>query len=671
MALPLSRLCHSTPSFGALRASIVLVASLLAADIAGAAKLATDTVALDTAAKMASATPAPSAPTIRRLVVTFADPALASASRANAKLTPVHDAILTQALRSPAHVVRAMSGGAWVVELMQPVDTGTALAMARGLEASGVASLATPDYPLHAALVPNDSYFAAGLQWYLNAWVPPAPHGIDALRAWDLTTGDAGMVIAVVDSGLVPHPDLAGRTVSGYDFVTDVTSANDGGARDPDASDPGDGRAAGVCPSPFDTAQDSDWHGTIVAGVIGAATNNRMGIAGVNWNARIQPIRVLGRCGASTADLLDGATWAAGLPVPGLPNNPTPARVINISLGGQGQCTAQLQAIFNLILDHGVFVAVAAGNENAEAFGYFPASCVGVSTVAATDNQGARASYSNFSLGMDISAPGGDTARHGLTDSIISTSNSGASGPGSPNYVNLDGTSVSTPLVAGVASLMLTVNPNLRPAQIKQLMAKTVTAFAAGSDCLSGICGAGIIDAFAAVQAAQAAVTQPIPSEVVEFYNAAQDHYFISANPQEISDLDTGVHPGWRRTGLSFNAYLVAVAGFNPVCRFYIPPASGDSHFYSASPDECAQTQAKFPTFVYEAPNVFYIALPNTTTGACPTGTVPVYRVFDHRVDANHRYTTDTTVVDQMKAMGWIAEGYGPGPYYPIMCAPQ
>ena len=157
------------------------------------------------------------------------------------------------------------------------------------------------------------------------------------------------------------------------------------------------------------------------------------------------------------------------------------------------------------------------------------------------------------------------------------------------------------------------------------------------------------------------------PVAVVEFYNATLEHYFISAAAQEISDLDNHVHPGWARTGLSFNAYTSATAGASPVCRLYIPPANGDSHFYSASPTECAQTLQKFPTFVYESPSVFYIGLPDTNTGACAGGTTPVYRVWNQRLDSNHRYTTSRSVRDQMVAMGYLAEGYGPDSV--IMCA--
>jgi hypothetical protein len=155
---------------------------------------------------------------------------------------------------------------------------------------------------------------------------------------------------------------------------------------------------------------------------------------------------------------------------------------------------------------------------------------------------------------------------------------------------------------------------------------------------------------------------------VVEFYNAARDHYFMSSSAAEIADLDSGVHTGWGRTGLSFKAYAGSAASTSPVCRFYLPPAYGDSHFYSASPAECSQVAAKYPGFVYETPATFYIGLPNKTTGACTAGWTAVYRVWDNRVDTNHRYTTSATVRQQMLAQGWIGEGYGPTQV--IMCAP-
>ena len=158
----------------------------------------------------------------------------------------------------------------------------------------------------------------------------------------------------------------------------------------------------------------------------------------------------------------------------------------------------------------------------------------------------------------------------------------------------------------------------------------------------------------------------------VEFYNAALQHYFMSTNPAEINDLDTGVHVGWERTGFRFLAYASQVAGTSPVCRFYRAPAYGDSHFYSASPAECAQTAAAHPVdWVYESPNVFYIPLPDPTTGVCPAGTKPIWRFFN-QLTTNHRYTPDVATRDDMNSQPavWVAEGYGPGPYYPIMCTP-
>jgi outer membrane protein assembly factor BamB len=156
---------------------------------------------------------------------------------------------------------------------------------------------------------------------------------------------------------------------------------------------------------------------------------------------------------------------------------------------------------------------------------------------------------------------------------------------------------------------------------------------------------------------------------VVEFYDASLDHYFITSLQNEITALDSGAVPGWTRTGETFNAYARSVTDANPVCRFYLPPPYGNSHFYSGSPDECAIVLAKYPFFDYESPAVFYIPLPDPATGACLAGATPVYRLWDDRADTNHRYTTSRTIRDQMVAAGWIPEGYGPDAV--IMCAPQ
>ena len=154
---------------------------------------------------------------------------------------------------------------------------------------------------------------------------------------------------------------------------------------------------------------------------------------------------------------------------------------------------------------------------------------------------------------------------------------------------------------------------------------------------------------------------------VIEYYHAALDHYFITTLPIEIAKLDDGILTGWIRTGQVFHAYASAVGGTSPVCRLYIPPANGDSHFLSASPAECATTKARFPQFIDESDNVMWITLPDLATGACPAGDVPVYRLWNQRGDSNHRYVTDLALRAQTIARGYVPEGYGNGV---AMCAP-
>jgi len=171
------------------------------------------------------------------------------------------------------------------------------------------------------------------------------------------------------------------------------------------------------------------------------------------------------------------------------------------------------------------------------------------------------------------------------------------------------------------------------------------------------------------------AVPKPAPpvtaATVVEFYHAGFDHYFITAAPAEISDLDTGVHQGWARTGYRFSVIKPGSTypGTSPVCRFYLPPINGNSHFYSASPTECADVHRRFPTFDLESSAVMHVALPDPETGACPAGWAPVYRVWNARADNNHRYMTDKSIRDEMVAAGGIAEGYGPNAV--VLCGLQ
>ena len=173
----------------------------------------------------------------------------------------------------------------------------------------------------------------------------------------------------------------------------------------------------------------------------------------------------------------------------------------------------------------------------------------------------------------------------------------------------------------------------------------------------------------AIMQISGSATTSSVATiDVIEFYNAALDHYFMTSLPTEIDILDSGRLPGWVRTGQSFKGYAQMATGASPVCRFYMP-APLDSHFYSASPAECSIVRATYPSFILESPDLFYIPLPDTTTGVCPSGTISVFRLYNNRVDANHRYTTDPQIKAQMISLGYIAEGYGSSAT--IMCAPQ
>lgn len=402
---------------------------------------------------------------------------------------------LSAAAGVPLTYVREMSGDAYVLGLPSRMPLAEVQAMADRMSALPEVEYAEPDAIMQPMLTPNDPQY--GNQWHYFA--PSAGnYGINAPAAWDITTGSASIVVAVIDTGITNHVDLAGRTVPGYDLITSVASANDGDGRDNNPSDPGDWVVANECfaGSP---ARNSSWHGTHVGGTIGAATNNSTGVAGINWVSKILPVRVLGKCGGTISDIADGMRWAAGLPVPGVPNNPNPAKVLNLSLGGNGACDATYQNAVNDIVAAGSTLVISAGNSNVDASGARPGNCNGVITVAATNRNGSKASYSNYGATVEISAPGGETAVS--TNGVLSTLNTGTQGPVADTYTYYQGTSMAAPHVAGVASLMYSRKPSLTPAQVLSYLQSTVTAFPGGSTCNTSICGSGIVNAGAAVAA--------------------------------------------------------------------------------------------------------------------------------------------------------------------------
>ena len=377
--------------------------------------------------------------------------------------------------------LRAMSGNAHVVRLARRMVRAEARETARLLRSDPDLLSIEPDLVLRPMALPNDPYFAQ--QWHYHE----AAGGINLPAAWDITTGSSSITVAVIDTGVVAHADLARRLVGGFDFIGDTAVSNDGDGRDGDAGDPGDYGCNGEA---------SSWHGTHVAGTIGAASNNGSGVSGVDWNARILPVRVLGRCGGYTSDIIDGLRWAAGIAVPGVPANPFPARVANLSLGGEGSCSGALQSAINDVTARGTVVVVAAGNSNADAANTEPANCSGVIAVGATTRSGGRAGYSNYGSRVTLSAPGG-----GGGGGVLSTYNTGPTTPRADAYAYFQGTSMATPHVSGVVSLMLAVNPSLNPAQVAQRLQQTARAFptGTGADCSTALCGAGIVNAAAAV----------------------------------------------------------------------------------------------------------------------------------------------------------------------------
>lgn len=346
------------------------------------------------------------------------------------------------------------------------------------------------DIILNISSSPNDPYFYS--QWSLNF----SSGGIEMPYAWEETTGSSDIVIAVVDTGILAHQDLDQKVLNGYDFISDASMASDGDGRDSNAKDEGDYVTFNDSCS-NGSSSNSSWHGTHVAGIIAAKSNNSMGISGVTWNSKILPVRVLGKCGGYTSDIADGIRWAAGVSVSGIPINPNPAKIINLSLGGQGACSAYMQDSINQARSKGSVIVVAAGNSSANLdFGnYTPANCSGVIVVGSNNKFGDRSSFSNYGKSIDVSAPGG-----GSGGGVLSLGNSGTTTSASDSYVYYEGTSMAAPHVSGVAALILAVSPDLFPDQVEAVLESSSDAFSSSESCQDDECGAGIINAHRALE---------------------------------------------------------------------------------------------------------------------------------------------------------------------------
>jgi serine protease len=420
-------------------------------------------------------------------------------------------------------------------------------ALAQHLSAQADVEYAVPDQRRSHFAMPNDPLLLQGPpiigstggpavgQWYLRSPGGEIASSINATDAWAQTTARAGTIVAVLDTGVRPeHPDLIHALLPGYDMVSDTTMANDGDGRDADASDPGDWVTEAQSSSrsnPFFQCEvgDSSWHGTMTASLIGAAGNNGTGMAGVAFGVQLLPVRVLGTCGGYDSDIIAGMQWAAGLSVPGVPNNTTPARVINLSLGSAGACSQSYLDAINAIVakPNPAVIVAAAGNSTGHAVST-PANCPGVIAVAGLRHVGTKVGFSDMGPEITISAPGGNCvnteAGAPCLYPILAATNTGLTHPLNSTYSDAFnpsvGTSFSAPLVAGTVALMLSVRPSMTPLEITRVLQKSARAFPeapvaalvpqclapSATDqlecyCTTATCGAGLLDAARAVSA--------------------------------------------------------------------------------------------------------------------------------------------------------------------------
>ena len=455
---------------------------------------------------------------------------------------------------------RQMTPSMHVLYLQKTLYGADVNAALKKLRTDPAVQFADVDQRRYAHAVPDDPLFmptpGASGQWFMQT--PSAAiitlggvatqdlSATDAVSAWAITTGSSGTVIADVDTGVrFDHPDLlragfGGRLLPGYDFVDQDYNpttgaalgtfliANDGDGWDPDPSDPGDWinstdqKNTVLFPAASCAIQDSSWHGTRVAGVLDALTNNGTGVAGMTWNPYLLPVRALGKCGGYDSDIIAGMQWAAGMPVTGAPDNPYPADIINLSLGGSGSCPSSYQTVVNTLTTMGVLVVASAGNESGPVDA--PGNCTGVLAVAGLRNVGTKVGYSSFGPEVGVAAPAGNcvTSSGPCFRPIDTTVNLGLTTPGTNGYTDQTnpnlGTSFSAPIVSGIAALMRAVNANLTPPQLILRIKSSAAAFPANTgnlpvcpnvnpvsgecSCVPGQCGAGMVNASSAVKAA-------------------------------------------------------------------------------------------------------------------------------------------------------------------------
>ncbi|HEY5803222.1 MAG TPA: S8 family peptidase [Lysobacter sp.] len=451
-----------------------------------------------------------------RFIVKYRDGSVAQTDAA--QLTRAFDAVAARSISARAglsaprsqHLRRLAAGGGHLVRMSRKLDRVEAENLMRSIAADPSVEYVVPDRLRQATAAPNDPNYAA-YQWHFNH--PVGGAGVQA--AWDAGATGAGVVVAVLDTGVTDHPDLAGNLLPGYDFIIDhEVSGRTADGRVPGGADTGDWVTAGECYA-GSPARDSSWHGSHVSGTIAEVTDNGIGMAGVARDAKVVPVRVLGHCGGYDSDINDAIVWASGGHVDGVPDNVYPAEVINMSLGGDGACDAPTQAAIDSAVARGTTIVVAAGNSNGDVMDHSPANCQNIITVGSSGISGRRASYSNYGARIDIAAPGGGI-NDGATQNegyIWSTVNMGTTVPTVAGYGGMVGTSMAAPHVAGVAAIVQSALATPKtPADLAALLKQTARPFPTTPD---RPLGAGIVDAGAAVIVARTG-GQPLANGVAK-----------------------------------------------------------------------------------------------------------------------------------------------------------
>ena len=476
----------------------------------------------------ASATSASSSdPTTPRLVVKYREfaPVEAKVVAGAAVTSTSRERAIAARAHYPLRRVKTVSDGTVVYDLGREVSMPEARAAAARIAADPTVEFAAPDVRvrLAAAGVSNDNY--SFLQWPLfprtsGSGGAAAAGGANFVGAWATTRG-ANVVVGVIDSGGVASPDLEGQTVPGYDFVsanstTDFSTAGDGDGRDSDPTDPGNFCAgSGTTPTIY-----SNWHGLKVASLIVSLADNTYGIAGAAPLAKVMHLRATGRCGGFLTDVADALKWSVGVHIDGIPDNSAPVQVVNLSISSAPGtvCQPYMQAAVDAAIRRNVPVVVAAGNEGVNDVGA-PANCVGVVAVGGHTRSGDLDVSSNYSPLVTLTAPSGGRCKSQgadcLSGDIIAAGNTGLTTALRPTEVaTFFGTSAAAPHVSAAIALIRSLDLTLTPTQITAILKATAKPHAADSYCAAnfGSCGAGMLDASAAVTAAAFPVATITPS---------------------------------------------------------------------------------------------------------------------------------------------------------------